>query len=324
MTNQSTNLNLKVIRKTYETPNIVSLELVDPQSNQLPETQAGAHVDVFLPNGLIRQYSISNNATKDCFYRLSILCDTHSRGGSSSIHADIQEGQLLNISQPRNLFPLAQNAKKHILFAGGIGITPLLSMAYSLSNEGADFNLHYCTRSRSLTAFIPEIEQSPFAPAVQFYFDNDQNGSQFDLDKIMPKPQEDWHIYVCGPTGFMETVMNRARALKWPESSIHYEFFSAQKVVDDQENGAFEIIVKSTGQKIQVPPDKTAVQALSDAGVQISVACEQGICGTCLTKVVEGVPKHLDQYLTPEEHAENNQFTPCCSRSQTPILVIDV
>jgi vanillate O-demethylase ferredoxin subunit len=183
--------------------------------------------------------------------------------------------------------------------------------------------MHYCTRSKSRTAFLDRIAGSRFASRVQFHFDDGDAAQRLDIAALVAQPQAGVHLYVCGPKGFMDAVLGAARAHGWPEAQLHYEFFSAE-VAKSASDASFQVKLASSGRIVVVPADKTVVQALTEAGVEVVTSCEQGVCGTCLTRVLEGVPDHKDLYLTPEEQAANDQFTPCCSRSKTPLLVLDL
>jgi vanillate O-demethylase ferredoxin subunit len=239
------------------------------------------------------------------------------------MHELVQAGDVLAISAPKNHFALAHEAKRSLLLAGGIGVTPILCMAERLAIMGAAFEMHYCTRSRARTAFTQRIAASAFAAQVQFHFDDGDAAQKLDLDALLATPESGTHLYVCGPKGFMDAVLSTARARGWPEAQIHYEFFAAEPVQHDAD-AAFEVQLASSGRVVVIPKDKTVVQALAEAGVEVATSCEQGVCGTCLTRVLDGVPDHRDLYLTPEEQAANDQFTPCCSRARSQRLVLDL
>jgi len=239
------------------------------------------------------------------------------------MHDAVNEGDALTISTPKNHFALAHEAGSHLLLAGGIGITPLLCMAERLANVGAIFEMHYCTRSHSRTAFVERIAASAFAPRVRFHHDDGAPDQRLDIAALLAERPAGRHLYVCGPKGFMDAVLSSARAQGWPESQLHYEFFAADAapVVGD---ASFEVQMASSGRIVVVPADRSIVQALAEAGVTVATSCEQGVCGTCLTRVIEGEPDHRDLYLTPEEQAAGDQFLPCCSRARSPRLVLDL
>lgn len=316
-------LSVRVLRKELAALDICTFEMVDVNGGPLPAFSAGSHVDVQLPGGLTRQYSLCNDPKETHRYLIGVLRDAASRGGSSAMHDQVAVGQVLQISAPKNHFPLAHDARRSLLLAGGIGVTPILCMTERLAITGADFEMHYCARSRARMAFRERISASEFAHRVQFHFDDGDAQQKLDIERLLAAPQDGLHLYVCGPKGFMDAVLNAARRLGWQESRLHYEFFSAAVASSDRD-ASFEVKLASSGRIIVVPGGKTVTQALSEAGIEVQTACEQGVCGTCLTRVLEGVPEHKDLYLTPEEQAANDQFTPCCSRSRTPLLVLDL
>lgn len=315
-------LTVRVARKVAETADICSFELVDPAGGELPPFTAGSHIDVHLPDGSTRQYSLCNAPWERHRYRIAVLREPASRGGSRAMHDTVRENDLLEIGVPRNLFSLAEPAERHVLLAGGIGVTPLLCMAQHLSAMGADFVLHYCTRSAARTAFRGLLSEAAYAGRVQFHVDDGMAEQKLDLTAVCT-PTPGTHLYVCGPKGFMDAVLGTARARGWPEDSLHYEFFAADAAPVDGD-AAFAVKLASSGRVVDVPADCSVVQALAKAGVDVPVACEQGICGTCLTRVLEGQPDHRDLFLSPDEQARNDQFTPCCSRAKTPMLVLDL
>lgn len=316
-------LSVRVLRKELAALDICTFEMVDVNGGPLPAFSAGSHVDVQLPGGLTRQYSLCNDPKETHRYLIGVLRDAASRGGSSAMHDQVAVGQVLQISAPKNHFPLAHDARRSLLLAGGIGVTPILCMTERLAITGADFEMHYCARSRARMAFRERISASEFAHRVQFHFDDGDAQQKLDIERLLAAPQDGLHLYVCGPKGFMDAVLNAARRLGWQESRLHYEFFSAAVASSDRD-ASFEVKLASSGRIIVVPGGKTVTQALSEAGIEVQTACEQGVCGTCLTRVLEGVPEHKDLYLTPEEQAANDQFTPCCSRSKSAMLVLDL
>ena len=211
MSNQPT-ISVRVARKQQEALDICSFELVAEDGAPLPVFSAGSHVDVHLPGGLIRPYSLCNPPGESHRYLIGVLRDPGSRGGSQAMHDQVHQGQTLEISAPNNHFALAHDARKHLLLAGGIGVTPILCMAERLANTGADFEMHYCTRSLDRTAFHQRIAASSFAPKVQFHFDDGAAGQKLDIAALLAAPASGVHLYVCGPKGFMDAVLNTARS----------------------------------------------------------------------------------------------------------------
>ena len=320
-------LAVVVTRKTVEALDICSFELAAADGGPLPAFSAGAHVDVLLPGGLTRPYSLCNDPAETHRYQLGVLRDAASRGGSAARHDRVQVGDNLQISAPKNHFALAHGATRSLLLAGGIGITPILCMAERLANTGAAFELHHCTRSRARTAFVERIRRSSFAAQVHWHVDDGDAAQRLNLVALLGTAQAPLdagvHLYVCGPSGFMDAVLGAARAAGWPEAQLHCEFFAAAPVTTVGD-AAFEVQLSSSGRVVMVPAGQSVVKALAAAGVEVLTSCEQGVCGTCLTRVLAGQPEHRDQYLTPEEQAAGDQFLPCCSRSRSPRLVLDL
>jgi vanillate O-demethylase ferredoxin subunit len=315
-------ITVKVARKVQEAEDICTFELVDVTGCPLPAFSAGSHIDVHIPNGLTRQYSLCNDPGESHRYLIGVLRDPMSRGGSQGMHDSVHEGDTLHISAPRNHFTLAHGAKRHLLLAGGIGITPILCMAERLAATGSDFDLHYCTRSKARTAFLDRIQGSGFTHRAAFYFDDGEGARKADIPGLLSKVDPDTHLYVCGPSGFLEFVIATAKSNGWNSANIHFEYFAP--AAKPQQAGAFQVKLASSGRIIPISAEKTVVEALAECGVEIPISCEQGVCGTCLTRVLEGDIEHNDSYLTPEEQAKNDQFTPCCSRAKSSILVLDL
>jgi vanillate O-demethylase ferredoxin subunit len=315
-------LNVRVERRTSEAEDICSYELVSVDGTPLPAFSAGSHIDVHVAPGLVRQYSLCNPPHETHRYLIGVLRDPASRGGSQGMHETIHTGATLTISAPKNHFPLV-DAERSLLLAGGIGVTPVLAMAEALSAQGAAFEMHYCARSPERTAFRERIAASQFAAQVHFHYDSGAPEQKLDLPTLLARLDRGTHIYFCGPGGFIDYVKAAAAAQNWPEAQLHLEYFGAA-AVDAGGDQAFEVKLSSTGASYTVPAGVTVMQVLRDAGVFVAASCEQGVCGTCLTRVLEGVPDHRDLYLTEEEQAANDQFTPCCSRSKSPTLVLDL
>lgn len=316
-------IEVRVRRKWKAAEGICALELVRADGGRLLPFEAGAHIDVHLPNGLVRQYSLCNGPRDTDGYRIAVLREPASRGGSAAVHDALPVGTVLSISAPRNFFRLIDAAPHHLLLAGGIGITPILAMAQALHDRGAAFTLHYATRSRARTAFPEELAGAPFAAQVHLHHDDGPAEQRLDLPAVLRAAPAESHLYVCGPAGFMNAVIDAARHLGWAEERIHRESFQAAAPASS-DAGGFELVLAGSGRVIPVRPDQTALRALLDAGLDVPYSCEQGVCGTCLTRVVDGGIDHRDQYLTDEERTAQDQFLPCCSRAQGPRLVIDL
>ena len=323
-------IDVRVARKETLAQDIVLLELVAAAGAVLPPFEAGAHIDVHVRMGgtaFVRPYSLCNTPGQPASWHIGVQREAQSRGGSAAVHAWLGEGSSLQVSAPRNHFLLAPASRvpgaHSLLLAGGIGITPLLAMAEQLHRDGAHFELHHCTRNLARTPFVQRLDAAPYAAHVQRHLDDGAAEQRLDLPALLAAAPPGTHLYVCGPQGFMDAMLGAARTAGWPEAQLHWESFGAA-VLPQQGDQAFDLVLARSGRTIRVHADQTAAQALQSEGVYLSTSCEQGVCGTCITPVLEGVPDHRDQYFTPEEQAANDQFTPCCSRACGASLVIDL
>jgi vanillate monooxygenase ferredoxin subunit len=312
---------VKVSAKTKEADDIMSFELIATEGETLPPFKAGSHIDVEISPGLVRQYSLCNDPREKHRYLIGVLREPQSRGGSVAMVDGLAVGDKIKIGEPRNNFILEPTAKRVLLLAGGIGITPILCMAEQLASAGTPFEMHYCTQSQRRAAFYDRIAASGFAAYVQFYFDD--KGTRIDFDRLLAKREPGHHLYVCGPKGFIAAVLDRAKTAGWNPDSLHSEFFAPAENLARRKEKAFEIEIFSTGERLRVEADKSVADVLNANGFDIPLSCEQGICGTCMTRVLAGAPDHRDMILTDEEK-KNNQFTPCCSRSVSDVLVLDL
>lgn len=314
---------VRVARKTYEAEGVAGFRLVAADGTRLPDFSPGAHIDVSLPGGLVRQYSLCNASAQDDHYEIGVLRDAGSRGGSLAMHDAVHEGSVLRISPPRNHFPLDERATHSLLLAGGIGVTPLLSMAQRLAALRADFALHCCSRTVARAPYRRRLEDSPFADKVFFHHDDGPPAQRMDLAANLAQPGPGRHLYVCGPQGFLDAVRATARSLQWADEQVHFEYFSGA-APSAEGPGSFEVELRSSGRVVRVPESLSVVDALAAEGIGIPVSCAQGVCGTCLTRVLAGEIAHNDLYLTPAEQAANDQFLPCCSRAHSARLVLDL
>lgn len=315
-----------VSSKRLETADIVVLDLIPAEDLQLPSYTAGAHIDIYLPGELIRQYSLCGTADDLSRYQVAILREPDSRGGSKVVHEGLREGDRLRISPPRNLFPLVAHARRSILLAGGIGVTPMLAMAEQLAGEGADFVLHYCARSEARMAFRDRLRKSSYARHVRFHTDDGPSEQRLDLACELARPSPDVHLYVCGPAGFIDHVLSVAVAQSWSADQLHREYFSAGGNVAAPA-AEFHVQLASSGEVYKIPEGRSVVEVLTEHGVDIPVSCEAGMCGSCVTNVlsVDGSLQHNDMYLSAAQQAENKLFTPCCSRAVAgSLLVLDL
>ncbi|KTT46447.1 Vanillate O-demethylase oxidoreductase [Pseudomonas oryzihabitans] len=316
-------LDLIVTAVQREAPSILAFDLARADGGPLPGFTAGAHLEVTLDDGLIRHYSLcATPEPSPSHYRIAVLLVPESRGGSQAMHR-LQVGDRLQVSEPRNLFALAPDARRTQLLAGGIGITPLLAMAEQLHQQGAHFQLRYLVRDREHAAFIPWLKARPYADRVKVHFDQQEPALRPNFQYLLGPAAPDDHLYVCGPAGFMAAVVEAAQAQGWQPGQIHREYFAADPAAQGEQR-PFEVELARSGRCVQVPAERSVVQVLADLGIVLPVSCGQGLCGTCLTPVLAGEPEHRDLFLSAAEHAANDRFTPCCSRAKSERLVLDL
>lgn len=312
---------VQVLQRRDEARGIISLDLQALDGGDLPAFSAGAHIDVRLPCGLVRQYSLCNDDDERHRYRLGVLLADESRGGSQAVHGELHPGVRLSVSAPRNLFPLVPESRSISLIAGGIGITPLLSMAYTLEREGRAFEFHVCARDASRVSFRQALQQWGDRVFLHLNESHDLAAPVFDPQRDIGEYKVGRFIYTCGPAGFMAFVRESALTLGWPEDAIRMEHFAAEVAKDGD---GFSVEARKSGKVVQVGDGQSIAEALQAAGIDVQMSCEQGICGMCVTPVLEGTPDHRDMYLTDNEKAANNRMTLCCSRAKTPHLVLDI
>lgn len=315
----NTLLHATVTRREDQTDEIAVFDLAAADGSALPAFEAGAHIDVILGPDLIRQYSLSN-APGSNSYRLGILNDPNSRGGSRQIHAELKAGAEVQISVPRNHFPLDMDARHSLLIGGGIGITPMIAMAYALKAAGKSFELHYCSRSEAKAAFLEELQRE-FGEQLVLHFDDAGDTARINPLQLCTTAQPGTHLYVCGPGGFMDWVIDQAKTAGLPDKQIHFEYFNAEVDISGE---AFEVFAEASGVTVQVGPNESIATALKAAGVKVQMSCEEGVCGTCICDVIEGIPDHRDHFLTDEEKEDNDQIALCCSRAKSARLVVDI
>jgi vanillate O-demethylase ferredoxin subunit len=303
---------------------VAVLELAAPDGAPLPAFSAGAHVDVHLPGGLVRPYSLCGDPRERKAYRLGVLRDPASRGGSTAVHSELHEGAQLRIGTPRNHFPLEPGAPYSVLVGGGIGITPMLAMAWALHATGAAFELHYCARSRERAAFLDDMAAAPWAQRVHLHFSDGGDAQRLDPAAVLRAAPAGRHLYVCGPAGFMDWVAAEASHAGLEDKHVHRERFSAPGATTAGDDVAFDVVAARSGKQLRVAPGQSLLAALKTVGIKVPVSCEQGVCGTCTCTVLEGEPDHRDAYLTDDERSANDQIVVCCSRSRSSRLVLDL
>lgn len=310
-------LNLRIKSSTWEAPNVLSYELRSTEGKELPAFTAGAHIDLKLSNGLLRSYSLINPQSERHRYVIAVQKDRQSRGGSKWMHQNLRAGEFLNVNEPRNNFRLDESAEKSIFIAGGIGVTPMLSMIDRLNAIGREWELVFCSRTRASTPFV-ELLQSD--SRVRFNFDREPGTKMLDIASTVNAAPANSHLYCCGPTGMLEAFEQATK--DFDRERVHVEYFTAKEPPATE--GGFTVVLAKSGREIEIPAGKTILAALSDLGIEISHSCTEGICGTCETKVLEGTPDHRDRILTEAERASNATMMICCSGSKTEKLVLDL
>lgn len=305
-------LTVRVERISRQTPEILAFELAHPWGRPLPAYEAGAHIDVHMPGGFSRQYSLARGPSNAASYVIGVKREAASRGGSASMHERVHEGDLLAISAPRNTFPLREEAAHHLLMAGGIGMTPLLAMAQALAARGAGFTLCVFARSEEHLAFAEALRAPALAPHLRLHLDQGDASQRIDLRALLAQPAPGTHLYVCGPGGFMQAV--RDAAAHWPEDALHAEYFAAPIDASTPTGLPFTLKLARRGISVPVAADQTAVDALHEVGIDIPVSCQQGLCGTCVVEGDGEGAEHRDFCLTGSER--RHKVALCCSRAK--------
>lgn len=291
------------------------VEVCDVNGDALPTWEPGAHVEVILGGSLVRHYSLCSNPLDRTAWRFAVLREPASRGGSAYIHDELQVGDNLELRGPRNNFVLGDQ-QRFLFIAGGIGITPLLPMIDVCHERAADWHLVYGGRSRETMAFAADLAE--FGSRVTLWPEDE--AGLIDLDSILGIPLLETAVYCCGPEVLLAAVEKRCR--DWPAGSLHVERFKPRPRDGATTDAAFEIELRSSGLILTVSPDKSIVDVIRSAGVYIETGCEEGVCGTCETMVLDGVPDHRDSVLTPDERSSDRVMMPCRSRAKTKRLTL--
>jgi vanillate O-demethylase ferredoxin subunit len=314
-------LEVRVATIVQVAEGIRSFELRRAGGEALPPFQAGDHVDVLTPSGQVRQYSLAN-APGDSHYEIAVQQEPASRGGSTSMHAGLKVGDLLKIGPPRSNFML-EPAAQHVLVAGGIGITPLLSMAATLARSKAPFTLHYFVRSRAHVAYLERIAQ--WGSALQFMLHEQLSPEQTEqrLREDAPRRPAGTLVYSCGPGPFMEAVRRVYEQVLGAEA-VHLEYFQPRQMEETTGDAPLHVCLSRSGLELTVPAHQTILDALAAHGVKVPTSCMQGVCGTCVTRVLEGVPDHRDSFLSEFHRKSNKKIAICVSRAKTERLVLDL
>ncbi len=319
----SSTLQVRVRATTYEALNILGFELVplDP-ATALPPFSAGAHIDVHLPGGMTRSYSLLNDPQETHRYCIGVNLDAHSRGGSRYLHEQLRTGAVLSISAPRNLFEMDESAPFNVFIAGGIGITPMLSMIARSQALGTPWRLHYAARTRQHAGFLDLLARYQDQPGtdVQLNFDQESGGRMLDLNAVIAALPEGAHVYACGPAPMLQAYEQATASL--PPARVHREYFAAKEAAAT--DGSYTVTLARSQRTLQIQPSQTLLDGLIAIGAEPTFSCQQGICGTCEVKVLEGTPDHRDMVLTEAEQAANDRMMVCCSGAKSARLVLDL
>lgn len=302
------------------TVDVASFTLTRADSLALPPYTPGAHIDVRLPNEMVRSYSITNTEQETDCYRICVKNDPKSRGASRWIHEHVHEGDRLDISLPANHFPLIEDARRSVFIAGGIGITPLRSMISRMQRLGHAWDLYYCARSSATAAFVDEFatfNSSGIENRVHFWF-SDEEKAELDIASLIDE-NADTHYYCCGPAPMLDAFVKACKAL--PPTRVHLERFGAAQAATP---GGFTVELARCGKRLEVPPGQTILEVVRNAGIDASFSCAEGVCGTCETAVLGGRPDHRDAILSEREKAANDRMMICCSGSLDSLLVLDI
>src|SRR5215813_8865713 len=292
-----------------------------PDGGKLPPYKPGAHIDIHLPNGLIRQFSLLNPSADPDAYVVAIKLDAASRGGSRYIFDELKVGDALKIGAPRNNFPLVENAEHVVLFAGGIGITPIWCMVQQLAALKRSWKLYYSCRSRQDMAFLEELKKLD-PQAVHLHFDDEAEGKFLDLAGAIEGAPQNSHFYCCGPNPMLKAFETAAASR--PRGNIHIEYFTPKDDGTTAHMGGFWVELARSGEEYFIPEGKKVLEVLYEAGVDVDYSCELGICGACETRVISGIPEHHDSVLSEEEQATNEKVMICCCGCKTERLVLDM
>lgn len=318
-TGRTAELRVQVAEKKMTTGDVVILKLKSIKG-QLPTFQPGAHIDVHLQNGLIRQYSLTNGPGETGHYTIGVKREPNGLGGSTTIHDTVSEGDVLAVSAPRNNFPLRRDALRTILIAGGIGVTPILSMARALCSAELPFEFHYFTQSEDHIAFRDVIEG--LGDAVTHHIGLAPNETAIALKFLLQEPGFAEHVYICGPGPMLEATRRICAASGWADENIHFEYFKNTTQLDN--SNSFDIDLARSGITLKVPAGKTILEVLRENHINMASSCEQGACGTCRVDVLDGDVHHQDVYLNPSEKAEGKSIMTCVSRAKSARLMLDI
>lgn len=313
-------MNLRVHAIGYLAESIRSFELRAADGAALPAFAAGAHIDVAIPGDILRSYSLTNPCGHGDRYIIAVNRDTKSRGGSAFMCDTLRVGDVLKVSPPRNSFPLVEDAPLSVLIAGGIGITPVLAMIERLEQLGQEWQLHYAVRSRQQGAFLERLAgyEAARPGRVHVHVDGETN-ALLDVAAIVRSQAAEAELYCCGPAPMID-AFKAAAAARAPDK-VHFEFFAGTA---EKPTGEFKVVLARKKQEFIVPAGKSIMDVLMENGIRVAYSCREGVCGTCETRVLEGVPDHKDNILSPREQASNKVVMICCSGAKSDKLVLDI
>jgi vanillate O-demethylase ferredoxin subunit len=312
-------LTLRVADLSAEAKDAMVVELRDPAGRDLPPFTPGAHIELVMPGGIVRQYSLCNDSRERDRYRVGVGLAAASRGGSRYVHQSLRVGDTIPVTPPRNNFPLAVAAPRHDFFAGGIGITPILSMVQWCEANGRPWHLYYLVRSRQRAAFLEQL--AAYGDKVTLHAD-DEAGRLFDVAGAVAGLPRDSHVYCCGPAPLMLAVEQAAKDR--PSETVHFEWFTAREVETPVRKEGFTVKLARSGKSFVVPPDKTILDVLEENGIDVAYSCREGLCATCETPVLSGIPEHRDSVLTEAEKKSGKSMMICISRSLSDVLELDL
>ncbi len=314
---------MRLARRDRIADDIYALTLTCEQGEPLPEIAPGDHVEVQVPGGA-RAYSLCNPPGAREGYQLAIHRSS-SHGGAHYLCETLAVGAPLRVRGPRNLFALSPEHRRVVLIAGGIGITPIIAMAEHLARRDLDFQMHYCARSRAAAAFLDRLDAGACRHRVRYHFDDDPAAGRLDLGRLFAGLDADQHVYLCGPNAMLADAVTLAERHALA-GRLHYERFGASRAppAPSVAAGAFEVLAARSGRRVEVPPDCSIAAALVRAGVDVPLSCEQGVCGMCMTRVIDGIPDHRDDVLSEAERASNGVILPCVSRAKSALLTLDL
>lgn len=310
-------IDVAVRQLRWEADGVVSVQLQSCAGGLLPPWKPGAHVDLVLPTGIQRQYSLCGPVGERSYYQIGVRRERASRGGSEYVHAFLRPGQRLKIAGPRNTFEF-QRAGSYLFVAGGIGITPILPMIRQAESWGRDWKLLYGGRTAASMPFLNELREH--GPRVTFY--PSDAGGRIPLREHLAQVCAGTKVYACGPPALLSDLTDAAS--HWPADSLHLERFKPRARTPSVHDNPVEVVCAASAKTVGVAAGQSILAALTDAGVDVASSCRSGICGACETRVIEGVPDHRDDILSETERAANDRMFICVSRAQTPRLVLDV